>query len=237
MAETFQFGLPLVAAAQAQKHVTVNEALARLDAVAQLRVIASDLAVPPPSPQDGEAYLVPPAAVAEWVGHAGELALWANGGWAFITPRIGWRLWDASAAIWQMYDGDNWVRGATAISPNGGATVSRVINIAFTISGGGTSTVPAAIPAFAQVIGITGRITSAFTGGSATWRIGVPGSNNRYGSGLGKGLNSYLLGISGAPVSYYEATDLLITGEGGDISGGEIALAIHITELVPPRAV
>ena len=36
MARTAQLDLPLVAPSQAQKHVTVNEALARLDAVAQL---------------------------------------------------------------------------------------------------------------------------------------------------------------------------------------------------------
>ena len=35
MASTAQLALPLVAPAQAQKHVTVNEALARLDAAAQ----------------------------------------------------------------------------------------------------------------------------------------------------------------------------------------------------------
>ena len=36
MAKTAQLDLPLVMPAQAQKHVTVNEALARLDAAAQL---------------------------------------------------------------------------------------------------------------------------------------------------------------------------------------------------------
>ena len=39
MVETYQFKLPLVQAAQAQKHVSVNEALARLDAAVQLWLI------------------------------------------------------------------------------------------------------------------------------------------------------------------------------------------------------
>ena len=40
MARTAQLDLPLVMPAQAQKHVTVNEALARLDAAAQLHDVA-----------------------------------------------------------------------------------------------------------------------------------------------------------------------------------------------------
>lgn len=38
MARTTQLGLPLVLPSQAQKHVTVNEALVRIDAATQLSV-------------------------------------------------------------------------------------------------------------------------------------------------------------------------------------------------------
>ncbi len=46
MSETYQFKLALLEAAQAQKHVTVNEAFARLDALAQLRVQSRSADVP-----------------------------------------------------------------------------------------------------------------------------------------------------------------------------------------------
>ena len=49
MARTAQLSLPLVMPSQAQKHVTVNEALARLDAAAQLRVHSSRSRCPPAS--------------------------------------------------------------------------------------------------------------------------------------------------------------------------------------------
>ena len=62
MARTAQLDLPLVMPAQAQKHVTVNEALARLDAAAQLRVISSLVAAPPAAAADGASYLVPAGA-------------------------------------------------------------------------------------------------------------------------------------------------------------------------------
>ena len=82
MARTAQLDLPLVMPAQAQKHVTVNEALARLDAAAQLRVISSLLSTPPASACDGQSYLVPAGATGEWAGHrAGRIAVWSNGGW------------------------------------------------------------------------------------------------------------------------------------------------------------
>lgn len=236
MPDTYQFSLPLVAAAQAQKHVTVNEALARLDAVAQMRVISGSLTTPPASPLDGQAYLVPTGASGLWGGHVGEIALFANGGWVFLVPRAGWRLWDEGLAAWRMFDGTDWIDGAEAVSPGGAATTHRVIPISASPSGA-TTTIAGAIPAFAQVIGVTGRVTAALTGAAATWRIGVPGSDTRYGSGLGLALNSYLIGLSGAPVTYYSATDLVISGEGGGLTGGTISLALHVQELVPPRSV
>ncbi|HMR59622.1 MAG TPA: DUF2793 domain-containing protein, partial [Amaricoccus sp.] len=95
-----------------------------------------------------------------------------------------------------------------------------------------------AIPAGAQVIGVTGRIVAGLSGAGLTgWRIGVEGADNRYGSGLGVAQNSYLLGLSGAPVTYYAATPILLTAEGGAFAGGTIRLALHVVELEPPQAV
>ena len=83
--------------AQAQKHVTVNEALARLDAVAQLRVVSSERRRrrrPPAA--DGASYLVPAGATGDWAGPGGEIAVWSNGGWVYLAPKAGWRAWDES---------------------------------------------------------------------------------------------------------------------------------------------
>ena len=48
--------LPYILAAQAQKHVTHNEALRLLDAIVQLSVLDRDLTVPHASPADGDRY-------------------------------------------------------------------------------------------------------------------------------------------------------------------------------------
>lgn len=50
---------PYLAPGQAQKHVTVNDSLRRLDALVQLSVISASTAAEPGSPADGAVYIVP----------------------------------------------------------------------------------------------------------------------------------------------------------------------------------
>lgn len=238
MARTAQFELPLVAPAQAQKHVTVNEALARLDAVAQLRVASSTLAAPPAAIVDGVSYLVPSGASGAWSGHSGRIAVGANGGWVFLAPKAGWLAWDESTGARLLYDGVAWIPDAVAASPHGAATIARVLEFDHAIAPGATSSTASVIPSHTQVIGVTGRVIGAFSGGGLTgWRVGVAGADNRYGSGLGLGVNSYLVGLSGSPVSYYAPTPLLLSGEGGAFAGGVVRFAVHLQQLEPPRAI
>ncbi len=72
--------------------------------------------------------------------------------------------------------------------------------------------------------------------GVTGWKVGVAGSADRYGSGLGAAAGSYLVGLSGSPVTYYSATPLLLTSEGGAFASGTVRLAIHVLTLQPPRA-
>ena len=53
MTTTANLALPLLEAGQAQKHVTVNEALARLDALVQLSVVSATTAAEPGAPAEG----------------------------------------------------------------------------------------------------------------------------------------------------------------------------------------
>jgi hypothetical protein len=237
MTSTAQLGLPLLMAAQAQKHVTVNEALARLDAAAQLRVTSSSVDVPPVTGVDGESYLVPAGASGAWSAVAGRIAVWSNGGWTYLQPRAGWRLWDAEKSAYQTFDGTSWTPDALAISSNGAAMRWRVLEFDHTIVPGARNATLIEIPANAQVYGVTGRVIASVDGpGVAGWRIGVAGSDNRYGSGLGTATGSYLVGLTGTPVSYYSATPLVVVAEGGTFGGGCIRLAIHMLQLEPPRA-
>lgn len=235
MSETFQFGLPLLAGGQAQKHVSVNEALARLDAVAQLRVLDDQLAVPPAGAADGAAYLVPAGASGVWGGASGQIALFANGGWVFIMPKVGWSAWCAASARRLAFDGQSWVTDACAISQSGAATRFTIEEVTHVIGAGASSLVAGAIPAGTVVFGVTARVISAIGGSASSWSLGVSGSANRYGSGLGTGAGSYANGLTGSPISYYSAEDLIVSADNGSFAGGSIGIAIHTLSLVPPR--
>jgi hypothetical protein len=224
--------------AQAQKHVTVNEALARLDAAAQLRVVSSLLQTPPAAASDGQSYLIPADATGAWQGLSGQIAVWSNGGWTYLVPKAGWRAWDESRIGYQVFDGTGWVPDAITVSPHGAGVRWNVIEFDHVVSPGATNSTSVSVPSSAQVLGVSGRVVSALSGpGLVSWRVGVSGSDNRYGAGLGIGLNSYLIGLSGTPVTYYEATPLLLSAEGGSFGSGTVRLALHVLQLEPPRAV
>jgi hypothetical protein len=109
--------LPYLSAAQAQKHVTVNEALRLLDAVVMLAVLDRDLAAPPPSPADGARYIAAAGAAGAWTGHAGAIAAWQDGAWTFIVPRPGFLAYVVDEAALVVFDGTSW-QGAGGGSPS-----------------------------------------------------------------------------------------------------------------------
>lgn len=101
-----RLSLPYLQAAQAQKHVTHNEALERLDLLVQLTVQAFDAIAPPASADEGQVWALGAAPVGAWAMHAGELAAWSNGGWLFIPPRQGWRA--ALGGELRIWSGSHW---------------------------------------------------------------------------------------------------------------------------------
>lgn len=101
--------LPYLAAAQAQKHVTHNEALAILDAVVQLAVASRAETVPPADPVPGARYLLPAGAAGAWAGQGeGMLALWDGTAWRFLAPGPGWRAAVLDEAAELLWDGSAW---------------------------------------------------------------------------------------------------------------------------------
>lgn len=110
--------LPYLAAAQAQKHVTHNEALRALDAVVQVGVLSRALTAAPVSPDDGDRYLVADSPIGDWSGHADELAAYQDGAWAFFEPKAGWLAWIADEEVLVAWDGSDWiVAGGGSVNP------------------------------------------------------------------------------------------------------------------------
>lgn len=111
---TTRLDLPLIEASQAQKHVTHNEALMRLDGAVQLSVADRDLAAPPASPAAGGRWLVAAGASGAWAGAVGKIACERDGGWMFLAPRAGWLCWVEDEARLLIHDGTTWVDFAGA---------------------------------------------------------------------------------------------------------------------------
>jgi len=235
MSDTANLKLPLLAAAQAQKHVTMNEALLRLDALTGLSAISDEMPEPAIGAQDGDSFVVASPAGGAWLGHEGEIAFFVNDGWDFAVPKQGWRVWVQSLQCEIVWTGAHWVRAIVGPYAQGAFSAVDLIAEDVTIPTGPAFETSLTIPDRAIVMGVTARVLSDITGTTITsWRLGVQGSDNRYGSGIGLLAGSSLVGVSGSPVAYYGDTPLLLSPEGGDFSGGSVRFAVHFMHLTPP---
>ncbi|MBI1217484.1 MAG: DUF2793 domain-containing protein [Rhodobacteraceae bacterium] len=234
MAETSQLNLPLLSPSQAQKHVTVNEALARLDGLTQMVLASRTATVPPLSAEEGTSYAVPAGAVNDWAGWDGAVATFANGGWVFAVPRRGWRGFVADESVTVLHDGNVWQAGALALSPNGAGTFLKVDEFDHVIGAGASSTTTGQIASGVMVIAVTARVLVAVTGTLTAWQLGTAGAADRFGSGLGLGAGSYARGMLSAPMTYWGAAPLLLTATGGEFAGGTVRIAVHSLDLSLP---
>jgi hypothetical protein len=237
MSNSFHLGLPFLEAAQAQKHVTVNEAIRRLDALLHLSVAARDLAAPPAEPEEGARYIVGAEAEGAWTGHDGKVAALIDGAWTFFAPRTGWQAFDEAAGVMLVHDGAGWspASGSGVTGASGAATALTLIEGEHELGEGATSDTAFTIPDRAIVLGVTGTVIEGITG-PTSWSLGVADDPARYGSGIGAMLDATVTGVSGTPVAYYGATPLRLTAAGGDFTGGRVRLAIHCLELTGPFA-
>lgn len=108
MSATENLSLPYILPAQAQKHVTHNEALQALDALVHLAVIDTTLVAPPASPQAGDRYIVPVDATDAWTDRAGDIAAWQEGAWSFYSPQAGWIACSGTSLDLLVFDGAGW---------------------------------------------------------------------------------------------------------------------------------
>ena len=113
---TTRLALPLMQPAQAQKHITHNEAIARLDLLTQLVVEDAGTNTPPVTPVEGTLFLTGLVPNGDWSGYPAHLAAFLNGGWEFIAPQDGWRLWDKSEGALKVWS------GGTLLTANGAPT-------------------------------------------------------------------------------------------------------------------
>ncbi len=111
--DTPLLSLPLILPAQAQKHVTHNEALRLLDMLVQLAVIDRTRTQPPALPVEGDRHIVDSPATGLWAGQEGRIAAFWGGTWAFLAPRAGWLARVLAENTTLAHDGTTWTDAQT----------------------------------------------------------------------------------------------------------------------------
>lgn len=108
MTNTNNLNIPLVVQSQAQKEVTINQAISMLEALQNRGVVDKDLSSPPLSPAEGDAYIVSATATGAWAGKENNVAYY-NGVWKFIAPNEGLIIWVNDEGKIYYYSGSAWV--------------------------------------------------------------------------------------------------------------------------------
>jgi hypothetical protein len=238
MMDTTHLQLPYLAAAQAQKHVTHNEALRMLDALVQLSVLDRSRAAPPASPAEGDRHIVGAGATGTWSGWDGEIAAFIDAAWMRLPPRPGWCAWVEDEAVLVVRAGADWVRLDTAMglvalgavtrlaaAPMGSAIDAVVEEELLEDLSGASVDSTIMIPDRAIVLGVSTRTVTAITG-ATSYDCGIAGEPAKFGGSLGVAAGSTNAGVIG-PQAFYAATPVRLTANGGAFTGGAVRIAIH----------
>ncbi len=117
--------LPYLVVGQAQKEITHNQALVRIDALLH-PLIEAELSAPPGAlteSQAGKCWLVGSGATAEWVSKQKHIACWDGSGWQFITPMDSMRLFNKAIGSEMAFKYGAWVSNTPILNASGGSIV------------------------------------------------------------------------------------------------------------------
>lgn len=109
---------PYLLASQSDKHVTMNEALDRIDSIVQIAVLTAGVATQPLAPSQGDRYILAAAPTGEqWQGFAANvIATFLDGAWQAIVPKRGCICFVADDDLMLMWSGTTWVSLAKMFS-------------------------------------------------------------------------------------------------------------------------
>jgi hypothetical protein len=232
MTDTPHLALPYIEAAQAQKHVTHNDALDRLDIFTQLAVESRMLTAPPGSPADGACYIPAAGATGAWSGWDFDLAAFVGGAWMRLTRKPGMKAWVKAERLTVTFEDGLW-RDGVALTAHGGRVTLRAKEEELTLTGAFVETADASfIPDRAIVLGVSSRTTLAITGASS-YDVGIAGEEDKFGGALGIALGSTNVGAVG-PTAFYADTRVRVSANGSSFTGGTARVIVYFIEMAAP---
>lgn len=99
----------LLAQNQAQKEVTVNEALIRIDALLNSGALSMSLTTPRQDNTEGDVYIIADNPIGAWSNRAMQIAFYHSKQWHFIRPNNGSMFWIIDQQKLYIFNGTNWV--------------------------------------------------------------------------------------------------------------------------------
>ena len=111
MTSTARLQIGLLSSGQAQKEITVNEALQALDTLTAGAVEQGPIEDPPALPAVGDCYILGNAPTGEWAGKAAHVAAFTSGGWRLYPPVEGMTLYVKADGDWISYRAAAWEQG------------------------------------------------------------------------------------------------------------------------------
>jgi len=128
------------------------------------------------------------------------------------------------------------LRGATLLSTgaNGQSTSFAQATALVSTPSGSTVTSTNLIPANSIVLGVTVRVTTAVTG-ATTFDVGDGTTANRFADDVAVALNTTSQ-LAIAPALFAAATNVVLTANGSNFTGGAVRVTVHYITLVAPTS-
>lgn len=109
MTTTPRLGAPELVSGQATPETTVNEQIRYVEQGASYFIVKDkDLATPPGSPADGDAYIIASSPTGAWSGKADKIAFYVSTAWDFITAIEGTKAYVQDEDSVYTFGGSSW---------------------------------------------------------------------------------------------------------------------------------
>ena len=236
MSKTERLGLPYILQAQAQKEVTHNQALNRLDVF--VNTVAEDIVdAPPTTANDGDIYIVGDNPQGIFEGNVNNLAQFTGGSWTFYQPLNYMEVMIALLKQKFIFIANEWTLLNSSTILNGDIdrtksdrTNSKYLKIEdwqedLNLSGKVVSS-KNIIPDHSLVIAVNIWVIEEITG-VPSFTVGVKEDPSRYGDKLKPTKDTTNIGMTYHPITYYYDTPITIMPNQMEFKSGMVRVSVQ----------